>query len=156
MAQEAKIFKYQTPQFDGVKKTLQVCNSDLMKVQVQVVKDGGENNLHSHTGDDAFWYVISGAVKFYGEGDEVIGEFNKGEGILIPRGFKYWFESSSSEPLEILRVTAKDQKVENQRVDHSAKKQWMVDQKTFGTPAVGYRMTACSPGRLDVSLPQHH
>jgi mannose-6-phosphate isomerase-like protein (cupin superfamily) len=133
MAQEAKVFKYQTPQFDGVKKTLQVCNSDLMKVQVQVVKDGGENNLHSHTGDDAFWYVMNGAVKFYGEGDEVIGEFNKGEGILIPRGFKYWFESSSSEPLEILRVTAKDQKVENQRVDHSAKKQWMVDQNTFGT-----------------------
>jgi mannose-6-phosphate isomerase-like protein (cupin superfamily) len=133
MAQEAKVFKYQTPQFDGVKKTLQVCNSDLMKVQVQVVKDGGENNLHSHTGDDAFWYVMSGAVKFYGEGDKVIGEFNKGEGILIPRGFKYWFESSSSEPLEILRVTAKDQKVENQRVDHSAKKQWMVDQNTVGT-----------------------
>jgi mannose-6-phosphate isomerase-like protein (cupin superfamily) len=133
MAQETKIFKYQTPQFDGVKKTLQVCNSDLMKVQVQVVKDGGENNLHSHTGDDAFWYVISGAVKFYGEGDEVIGEFNKGEGILIPRGFKYWFESSSSEPLEILRVTAKDQKVENQRVDHSAQKQWMINQNTFGT-----------------------
>jgi mannose-6-phosphate isomerase-like protein (cupin superfamily) len=133
MAQEAKVFKYQTPQFDGVKKTLQVCNSDLMKVQVQVVKDGGENNLHSHTGDDAFWYVMSGAVKFYGEGDKVIGEFNKGEGILIPRGFKYWFESSSSEPLEILRVTAKDQKVDNQRVDHSAKKQWMVDQNTFGT-----------------------
>jgi mannose-6-phosphate isomerase-like protein (cupin superfamily) len=133
MAQETKVFKYQTPQFDGVKKTLQVCNSDLMKVQVQVVKEGGENNLHSHTGDDAFWYVISGAVKFYGEGDEVIGEFNRGEGILIPRGFKYWFESSSREPLEILRVTAKDQKVENQRVDHSAKKQWMVDQNTFGT-----------------------
>jgi len=133
MTQEPKVFKYQTPQFDGVKKTLQVCNSDLMKVQVQVVKEGGENNLHSHTGDDAFWYVMSGAVKFYGEGDEVIGQFNKGEGILIPRGFKYWFESSSSEPLEILRVTAKDQKVENQRVDHSAKKQWMIDQNTFGT-----------------------
>jgi mannose-6-phosphate isomerase-like protein (cupin superfamily) len=133
MGLEPYVFKYQTPQFDGVKKTLQVCNSDLMKVQVQVVKDGGENNLHSHTGDDAFWYVMSGAVKFYGEGDEVIGEFNKGEGILIPRGFKYWFESSSSEPLEILRVTAKDQNIENQRVDHSAQKQWMVDQNTFAT-----------------------
>jgi mannose-6-phosphate isomerase-like protein (cupin superfamily) len=133
MAQEAKVFKYQTPEFEGVKKSMVVCSSDLMKVMVQVVKDGGENNLHSHTGDDAFWYVMSGAVKFYGEGDEVIGEFNKGEGILIPRGFKYWFESSSSEPLEILRVTAKDQKVENQRVDHSAQKQWMADQNTIGT-----------------------
>jgi mannose-6-phosphate isomerase-like protein (cupin superfamily) len=133
MAQEAKEFRYQTPQFDGVKKTLQVCNSDLMKVQVQVVKDGGENNLHTHTGDDAFWYVIRGAVKFYGEGDRLVGEYQKGEGILIPRGYKYWFESAAPEPLEILRVTAKDQNVENQRVDHSAQKQWMVDQNTFGS-----------------------
>jgi mannose-6-phosphate isomerase-like protein (cupin superfamily) len=133
MPQEAKEFRYQTPQFEGVKKTLQVCNSDLMKVQVQVVKDGGENNLHTHTGDDAFWYVISGAVKFYGEGDRLIGEYKKGEGILIPRGYKYWFESAAPEPLEILRVTAKDQNVENQRVDHSAKKQWMIDQNTLGS-----------------------
>jgi mannose-6-phosphate isomerase-like protein (cupin superfamily) len=133
MPQEAKEFRYQTPQFEGVKKTLQVCNSDLMKVQVQVVKDGGENNLHTHTGDDAFWYVIRGAVKFYGEGDRLVGEYQKGEGILIPRGYKYWFESAAPEPLEILRVTAKDQNVENQRVDHSAQKQWMVDQNTFGS-----------------------
>lgn len=133
MPQEAKEFRYQTPQIEGVKKTLQVCNSDLMKVQVQVVKDGGENNLHTHTGDDAFWYVIRGAVKFYGEGDKLVGEYQKGEGILIPRGYKYWFESAAPEPLEILRVTAKDQNVENQRVDHSAQKQWMVDQNTFGS-----------------------
>jgi mannose-6-phosphate isomerase-like protein (cupin superfamily) len=133
MPQEAKEFRYQTPEFQGVKKTLTVCSSDLMKVQVQVVKDGGENNLHIHTGDDAFWYVITGAVKFYGEGDKLIGEYQKGEGILIPRGFKYWFESASKEPLEILRVTAKDQNVENKRVDLSPQKQWMLEQNTFGT-----------------------
>jgi mannose-6-phosphate isomerase-like protein (cupin superfamily) len=133
MPQEAKEFRYQTPEFQGVKKTLTVCSSDLMKVQVQVVKDGGENNLHTHTGDDAFWYVITGAVKFYGEGDKLIGEYQKGEGILIPRGFRYWFESASKEPLEILRVTAKDQNVENKRVDLSPQKQWMVERNTFGT-----------------------
>jgi mannose-6-phosphate isomerase-like protein (cupin superfamily) len=127
MAQEAKIFKYQTPEFEGVKKSMIVCNSDLMKVMVQVVKDGGENNLHSHTGDDAFWYVLSGAVKFYGEGDKLIGEFKKGEGILIPRGFQYWFESSSSEPLEILRVTAKDQNVKTERLNHTPLKPWQLE-----------------------------
>ena len=132
MAQDAKEFRHQTPDFEGVKKTWQVCNSDLMKVQVQVVKSGGENNLHTHTGEDAFWYVISGAVKFYGEGDKVIGEYQKGEGILVPRGFKYWFESASNEQLEILRVTAKDQSVDNKRVDLSPKKDWMVQQNTFG------------------------
>ncbi|MGE5216181.1 MAG: cupin domain-containing protein [Chloroflexota bacterium] len=131
MTQEAKEFRHQTPEFEGVKKTWQVCNSDLMKVQVQVVKNGGENNLHTHTGEDAFWYVITGAVKFYGEGDKLIGEYKKGEGILIPRGFKYWFESAAQEPLEILRVTAKDQNIDNKRVDLSPQKQWMIDQKTF-------------------------
>ena len=133
MAQDAKEFRYQIPEFQGVKKTMTVCSSDLMKVQVQVVKDGGENNLHTHTGDDAFWYVITGAVKFYGEGDKLIGEYHKGEGILIPRGFKYWFESAAKEPLEILRVTAKDQNVENKRVDLSPQKQWMVERNTLGT-----------------------
>ncbi len=132
MAQEAKEFRHQTPEFEGVKKTWQVCNSDLMKVQVQVVKSGGENNLHTHTGEDAFWYVVSGAVRFYGEGDKVIGEYQKGEGVLVPRGFKYWFESASSETLEVLRVTAKDQNVDNKRVDLSPQKDWMIQQNTFG------------------------
>ncbi|MBM2804999.1 MAG: Cupin 2, conserved barrel [Deltaproteobacteria bacterium] len=132
MAQDAKEFRHKTPEFEGVKKTWQVCNSDLMKVQVQVVKSGGENNLHTHTGEDAFWYVISGAVRFYGEGDKVIGEYQKGEGILVPRGFKYWFESASSDALEILRVTAKDQSIDNKRVDLSPQKDWMIQQNTFG------------------------
>ena len=133
MPQEAKEFRHQTPEFEGVKKTWQVCNSDLMKVQVQVVKNGGENNLHTHTGEDAFWYVISGAVKFYGEGDKLVGEYKKGEGILVPRGYKYWFESASDEPLEILRVTAKDQNIDNKRVDLSPQKDWMIQKNTFGT-----------------------
>jgi mannose-6-phosphate isomerase-like protein (cupin superfamily) len=127
MAQEAKIFKYQTPEFEGVKKSMMLCSSDLMKVMVQVVKEGGENNLHTHTGDDAFWYVINGAVKFYGEGDKLIGEFKTGEGILIPRGFQYWFESSAKEPLEILRVTARDQNVENKRINVAPLKPWQLE-----------------------------
>ncbi len=132
MVQEAKTFRYKTPEFEGVKKSMLLCNSDLMKVMVQVVKDGGENNLHSHTGDDAFWFVMSGAVKFYGEGDKLIGEFKKHEGILIPRGFQYWFESSGSEPLEILRITAKDQNVENKRVNYTPLKRWQQEQGRAG------------------------
>ena len=132
MAQELKEFRHVTPAFEGPKKTWQVCNSDLMKVQVQVVKDGGENNLHTHTGEDAFWYVIRGAVRFYGEGDKVIGEYKQGEGVIVPRGFKYWFESASSEELEVLRVTAKDQNVDNKRLDLSPQKDWMLQQNTFG------------------------
>ena len=78
-----------------------------LRVHVQVVKGGGENNLHTHPAEDAFWYVINGAVRFYGEGDKVIGVYNTGEGILIPRGFKYWFESASDERNERRDVGSK-------------------------------------------------
>jgi mannose-6-phosphate isomerase-like protein (cupin superfamily) len=131
MGQEAKVFKYARPEFDGVKKSMLMCSSDLMRVHVQVVKGGGENNLHTHTGEDAFWIVLSGAVKFYGEGDQVIAELKKTEGILIPRGFKYWFESASDEPLEIIRVAARDQNTENKRVNMAALKPWMVESNRF-------------------------
>jgi mannose-6-phosphate isomerase-like protein (cupin superfamily) len=128
MEPEAKPFTYERPQFDGVKKTTLVCHSELLRVHVQVVKSSGENNLHTHPGEDAFWYVIKGTVRFYGEGDQVIGVYNKGEGILIPRGFKYWFESASSETLEVIRVGARDQTKELKRVNASPLKDWMVQQ----------------------------
>jgi mannose-6-phosphate isomerase-like protein (cupin superfamily) len=131
MDKEAKLFKYQKPEFDGVKKSLMLCNSDLMRVHVQVVKSGGENNLHTHTGEDAFWLVLGGAVRFYGEGERVIGELKKHEGILIPRGFKYWFESASDEPLEIIRVAARDQNVENKRINEAPLKPWMAEANRF-------------------------
>jgi mannose-6-phosphate isomerase-like protein (cupin superfamily) len=131
MDKEAKLFKYQKPEFDGVKKSLMMCNSDLMRVHVQVVKSGGENNLHTHTGEDAFWLVLGGSVRFYGEGEKVIGELKKHEGILIPRGFKYWFESASDEPLEIIRVAARDQNVENKRLNEAPLKPWMLESNRF-------------------------
>lgn len=131
MEKEAKLFKYERPEFDGVKKSLLMCSSDLMRVHAQVVKSGGENNLHTHTGEDAFWIVLGGAVRFYGEGDKMIGECKKHEGILIPRGFKYWFESASDEPLEIIRVAARDQNVENKRVNEAPLKPWMAEANRF-------------------------
>jgi mannose-6-phosphate isomerase-like protein (cupin superfamily) len=131
MAQDAKPFKYVKPKFEGVKKTVLVCESDLMRVHVQVVKSGGENNLHTHPGEDAFWYVINGAVRFYGEGDQVIGVYDKGEGILIPRGYKYWFESASPEPLEIIRVGARDQNNDLRRVNAAPLKEWMAQEGRF-------------------------
>jgi mannose-6-phosphate isomerase-like protein (cupin superfamily) len=131
MEKEAQLFKYERPEFDGVKKSLLMCSSDLLRVHAQVVKSGGENNLHTHTGEDAFWIVLGGAVRFYGEGDKVIGECRKHEGILIPRGFKYWFESASDEPLEILRIAARDQNVENKRVNEAPLKPWMAEVNRF-------------------------
>ena len=80
-----QVFQYQKPSdMPGGKAIVQLAGSDIIRGRVQVVREGGENNLHSHRGMDGFWMVLAGRVRFYGPGDVVIGEFGKHEGVLIP------------------------------------------------------------------------
>ncbi|MDX1482914.1 MAG: hypothetical protein R3229_00415 [Alphaproteobacteria bacterium] len=104
---EARIqaFRYRKPEkFASGKASVRLCDSDVLKALVQVVQDGGENNLHYHKNNDGFWLVLGGRARFYGPGDVELGEFGPHEGILIPRGARYWFERVGDEELEILRV----------------------------------------------------
>lgn len=66
--------------------------------------------------------VLRGTVRFYGAEDEVLGEFGKREGIVIPRNTKYWFESCGKEDLELLQVAAFDRDVKSERIDVNARK----------------------------------
>lgn len=104
------------------KGIVSLCQTDIIRGAVQVVREGGDNNLHSHTGMDGFWMVLSGRVRFYGPGDEVLGEFGRHEGIVMPRGAQYWFESCGDEELELLQVVAFDRDVKNERVDVNPQK----------------------------------
>ena len=72
---------------------------------------------------DGFWMVLAGRVRFYGPGDALIGEFGKYEGILIPRGEQYWFESASDdEELEILQMAGFEKGAKIERVDAEPQK----------------------------------
>lgn len=104
------------------KGIVQLAQSDLIRGRVQIVREGGENNLHSHRGMDGFWFVLAGRVKFYGPGDVLIGEFGKHEGILVPRGAEYWFESSGDDELEILQMAGFEKGVKVERIDVEAQK----------------------------------
>ena len=107
-----------------------------MRVSVQYVKVGGDNNLHAHDGIDGFWMILGGSATFYGEGDKVVAELGKDESILIPRGTKYWFESSGEEPLEILHVAATALGEKTGRVDHEALRSGRVAAgRAFSPPA---------------------
>jgi mannose-6-phosphate isomerase-like protein (cupin superfamily) len=66
---------------------------------------------------DEIWFVLEGEVTFYTTGDEVVARLGRWGGILIPREVPYWFESSGSEPLVILRFGAVAQNVKDARVD---------------------------------------
>ncbi len=101
-------FSYAKPEGVSVGKGMVALGrKDIVRGVVQVVKkDGGENNLHYHSGIASFWMVLKGRVRFYGPDDVVIGEFGPMEGTITPRFSRYWFENCGEGDLEILQVAA--------------------------------------------------
>lgn len=111
------VFRYDPPEIDKGKKNVKLVRSELISAGVQCVTEGGENNLHSHTGQDGFWFVLRGKAAFYGEGEDPIAEVGPNEGVLVPRNTPYWFESCGSDTLEILHVSGLAKDVPDRRVD---------------------------------------
>jgi mannose-6-phosphate isomerase-like protein (cupin superfamily) len=97
-----------------------VQRTELLSVGIQIVNGGGETNLHAHNGEDAVWIVLGGQAAFYNEdGDRRI--IGRHEMIVLPSGTKYWFEAAGDEPLEIVRIGAKDPRVAPSRTDVTAR-----------------------------------
>lgn len=126
-----KVFTYETPPASGKPKDVAwLSKSSLLNVIVQVVHDGGENNLHYHTNSETVWMVMRGRVRFYGVGDTVLGELGEREAILMPGGARYWFEKAGDGDLELLQILAVDRgQGEHERVNVEAHKAWMGDDK---------------------------
>ena len=120
-------FSYDKPAaIRRVKEIVQLTRTPNVRVNVQVVKEGGENNLHYHTNSDGVWIVLRGAARFYGPGDRVVGELGVHDGITIPGGARYWFEKTSAEDLEILQIVAvHDAGKTTSRVNIDRHKDWM-------------------------------
>ena len=136
------LFGYEeAPERDFPKKSIRLSRTDALAVSVQIINGGGETNMHSHTGEDEAWVVLSGRVRFYGmnkdadNGEEVFGELGPREGIMIPKGVPYWFESASDDQLEILRVSSIDKNVTAERVNYEPLKDWQVDHDLGGRDA---------------------
>ncbi|HVB06469.1 MAG TPA: cupin domain-containing protein [Acidimicrobiales bacterium] len=116
MAQQA--FHYEMPPEAKArpKTAVDVMRTELLSVGIQIVNGGGETNLHAHNGEDAVWLVLGGQAAFYNaDGDRLL--IGRHEMVVLPSGTKYWFESASDEPLEIVRIGAKDPRVAPSRTD---------------------------------------
>jgi len=131
-AAEARIetFSYRKPTAAGrVKQIANLVRGDLVRLNVQIVKEGGENNLHYHTGGDNCWMVLKGGARFYGVGDKLIADLGPNEGILLPGGSRYWFEKTGNEDLEILQIVCKEQRnAKTERINLDKHKDWMKDE----------------------------
>lgn len=100
-------FSYKKPtDFDRPKVSVRLGQTDVLRGHVQVIRQGGENNLHYHTKVDGMFTVLSGRIRFYGPGDEVLGEFGPMEGIIIPRNARYWFDNIGEGDAEVMLVQA--------------------------------------------------
>lgn len=75
------------------------------EVRAKVYAEGGENALHTHLDEDHTFFVLDGQATFYGPDEQsaVVGRY---EGILIPAGAFYRFQSTGDTNLVLLRFGA--------------------------------------------------
>ena len=121
------VFNYDIAQPSGRPKDVSIlAQTPLMYAVVQVVREGGENNLHYHTNSDTLWTVLRGRVRFYGVGDSLLGELGPLESIMMPGGARYWFEKIGPEELALQQIIAVDRSGgESQRINIDKHKAWM-------------------------------
>jgi mannose-6-phosphate isomerase-like protein (cupin superfamily) len=126
---EMKVVRYARPTETASKVIVPLAHSDIMYCAVQVLRAGGANNLHSHTGMDGLWLVLRGRARFYGAEQKLVGEFGPFEGVFVPRNVAYWFESVGDEPLELLQAESIDRRGRNRRIDYEPRKKSAVEHK---------------------------
>ena len=122
-------FSYRKPDAhpDSKRDIVGLCGLRNMRGAVHVVRRGGEEHLHSHQTVDGLWMVLNGKVRFWADGDEMLGEFGPMEGILVPRRNRYRFEIVGDQDAELLQVLSIDssrgferQDYEEQRFDRES------------------------------------
>jgi mannose-6-phosphate isomerase-like protein (cupin superfamily) len=116
------------------KTSTRLVRTDHINSGVQVVAEGGETNLHAHTSQDEIWFVLSGVATFYTDGDAIVAVLGKHQGLLIPHGAAYWFESTSDQNLVILRFGAAVPEAGPDRRIDVQKRTWAVSGEPGGVP----------------------
>ncbi len=102
---DAHTFELKTPYLKQGRSHKILARTDLMNVAIKYYNEGGENTLHTHPTEDHVFMVLDGEATFYDKKGEttVLG---KGQGILIPKGWYYWFQNTGGKPLIMLRFGA--------------------------------------------------
>jgi mannose-6-phosphate isomerase-like protein (cupin superfamily) len=102
---KAQVFSLKTPLLSSGRTNLPVAATDLLQLRVKVYAEGGENGLHTHQDEDHAFVVLQGQATFRDE-EENVTVVNRYEGIMLPRGAFYYFQSTGDENLVLLRVGA--------------------------------------------------
>ena len=112
---EPQLYRLRTPLLSQGRLDTVVAQTDVMQVRMKCYAAGGENALHAHPAEDHTFVILAGQARFWGKDGE-IGTLGRNQGIMLPRGCYYRFESCGAEPLVLLRVGAKTERVEVTRI----------------------------------------
>jgi mannose-6-phosphate isomerase-like protein (cupin superfamily) len=117
---EAKTFELKTPLLKQGNTHTVVANTDLMSIALKYYNEGGENVLHTHPGEDHAFVILEGEMALYDKDDKVF-TLKRGEGIMIPSGWYYWFKNSGNGPLIFLKLSAFKKDIKGARGDSHGK-----------------------------------
>lgn len=111
-----KLFRLRTQLLSKGRSDYVLANTDLMTIRIKCYAQGGENALHAHPAEDHAFIVLEGEARFVGKGGE-IGVLRKNEGIMLPKGTYYKFESCGDTPLVLLRIGAVKERPKVRRIN---------------------------------------
>jgi mannose-6-phosphate isomerase-like protein (cupin superfamily) len=131
-----EVFEIRPQLLESGKTSSTLLRGQTISCGVQVIAEGGENNLHTHPNNEAIWLVMQGEAGFYTTDDKLVAKVGRYQAIYVPNGAPYWFENSNPEEnLVILRLGARvaDAPDQRGRVDLSERKFAMTNESTEGT-----------------------
>jgi mannose-6-phosphate isomerase-like protein (cupin superfamily) len=112
---KAQTFRLHTPLTSKGRLDTVLGQADELQIRIKVYAEGGENVLHAHLREDHSFIILQGQARFY-DGEDSSQVLGRNEGILLPRGAKYYFQSCGEEPLVLLRVSNKGTQTGDSRV----------------------------------------
>ena len=111
----AQLFRLKTQLLSKGRSDRPLASTDLMTIRIKCYAQGGENALHTHPAEDHAFIVLDGAARFVGK-DGDISVLTKNQGIMLPKGTYYKFESCGDKPLVLLRIGAEKEKLKVDRI----------------------------------------
>jgi mannose-6-phosphate isomerase-like protein (cupin superfamily) len=113
---DAHVFELSTPDLTGGRSHMPLSRTDFVSVGLNYYTPGRKNKLHTHPGEDHAFVVMDGEATFYDK-EEKPTVLKKGQGIMLPEGWYYWFANSGAGPLVLLRFSARKGKPKVTRIE---------------------------------------
>jgi mannose-6-phosphate isomerase-like protein (cupin superfamily) len=101
---EATKFSLKVPLLSKGRTMDLLAMTETFRADIKVYAEGGENTLHTHAEEDHLFLVLQGQATFHLNLPEEVVIVNRHEGVLVPKGAYYWFQSTGDENLVLFRV----------------------------------------------------